>query len=452
MHGTSRCTRSQDAAARPERQGDHRARQARRVAVLHARLSARHGRRHRRASSRTWTATSSSTAPPASPSTRPATRIPTSCSAITEQAQQVPAHVGHRLLLRAAGAAGRGAGGDRADRRAACDRSSATPAPRRSRRASSWRATRPAAHNIIAFLGAFHGRTMGSLSLTASKAIQRRGFGPLLPGVYHAPYAGLLPLSGRADSRETCARGVPRLHRAPALRAPRLARRSRGDRRRADSGRGRLHRRARPVSSQRLRELTKTHGILLVADEVQSGMGRSGKMFAIEHFGVEPDMIAIAKGIASGLPLGVARRAPTSWRGRRARTRARSAATRCRARRRWRRSSCCDASWWRTRRTSARHLMDGLRALADKHPLIGDVRGRGLMIGVELVRDRTDQGARDRRARRRRERRVQPRAAGARRRQERDPVLAAAGADARAGGHRGEDLRRGADRGGEART
>ena len=113
---------------------------------------------------------------------------------------------------------------------------------------------RAAEHHRVSS-AAFHGRTLGSLSLTASKAMQRRGFGPLMPGVFHAPYAdcyrcpvGLTPDDVR--------RRVPRLHRAPAVRAPRLARRSGGDRRRADSGRRRLRRRARRSSSQRLRELT----------------------------------------------------------------------------------------------------------------------------------------------------------------------------------------------------
>ena len=108
-------SRPEDRAAGSEGAGAHRARREGRLAVLHARLSAGHRARRGRATSRTWTATSSSTAPPASPSPPPATRIPTSSQAIVEQARQVPAHVGHRLLLRAAGAARRGAVGDRAD-------------------------------------------------------------------------------------------------------------------------------------------------------------------------------------------------------------------------------------------------------------------------------------------------------------------------------------------------
>ena len=101
--------------------------------------------------------------------------------------------------------------------------------------------------NIVAFLGAFHGRTMGSLSLTASKAIQRRGFGPLMPGVYHAPYPDCYRCPLGLNAGELRGR-VPRFHRAPAVRASRLAGRSRGDRRRADPGRGRLRRRARSSS------------------------------------------------------------------------------------------------------------------------------------------------------------------------------------------------------------
>jgi 4-aminobutyrate aminotransferase len=139
---------------------------------------------------------------------------------------------------------------------------------------------------------------------------------------------------------------------------------------------------------QQLADLARRHGILLVTDEVQSGMGRSGKMFAIEHFGVKPDITSVAKGIASGLPLGIttARADIMSWPpGAHASTFGGNPVA-------------CAAALATIRLLRERlvqnaaevgaHLMNGLRALTDKHPIIGDVRGRGLMIGVELVRDR----------------------------------------------------------------
>src|SRR6478672_1041455 len=157
--------------------------------------------------------------------------------------------------------------------------------------------------NIIAFIGAFHGRSMGSLSLTASKAIQRRGFGPLMPGVYHAPYPDLYRCP--IGTRETCAAACVDFieHQlfthlvSPDEVAAIVVEPIQGEG-------GYIV--APDEFLQRLRELTRTHGILLVVDEVQSGMGRTGKMFAIEHSGVEPDVVAMAKGIASGMPLGVA--------------------------------------------------------------------------------------------------------------------------------------------------
>src|SRR5438270_8156822 len=154
--------------------------------------------------------------------------------------------------------------------------------------------------NIIAFLGGFHGRTMGSLALTASKAIQRRGFGPLMPGVYHAPYAdcyrcplGLNP--------ETCAAeclGFIDDQLFAHLVSPDEVAAIVVEPIQGEGG----YVVAPEAFLRRLRDLAAKHGILLVADEVQSGMGRSGRMFAIEFSGVEPDMIAIAKGIASGMP------------------------------------------------------------------------------------------------------------------------------------------------------
>src|SRR5262245_55146211 len=158
--------------------------------------------------------------------------------------------------------------------------------------------------NFIAFLGAFHGRTMGSLSLTASKTVQRKGLGPLLPGVFHAPYAdcyrcplGLKPENCAAECLDYIDHSLFVQLVSPEEVAAIVVEPIQGE-----GG----YVVAPDQFMQRLRELTKAHGILLVDDEVQSGMGRSGKMFAIEYAGVEPDMVAIAKGVASGLPLGVA--------------------------------------------------------------------------------------------------------------------------------------------------
>jgi 4-aminobutyrate aminotransferase len=142
------------------------------------------------------------------------------------------------------------------------------------------------------------------------------------------------------------------------------------------------------VFHQRLRELASKYGMLFIADEVQSGMGRTGKMFGIEHFGVEPDVVATAKGIASGMPLGVctARSEIMSWPpGAHASTFGGNPVA----------CAAAIATIGLLRRELVRnaadvgaHLIEGVRGLMDKHPLIGDVRGKGLMIGIECVRDR----------------------------------------------------------------
>ena len=240
--------------------------------------------------------------------------------------------------------------------------------------------------NIIAFLGGFHGRSMGSLSLTASKAIQRRGFGPMMPGVYHAPYPDRYrcPLGSTPDTVSAACLDYIEHQIFTHLVSPDEVAAVVVEPIQGEGG----YIVAPDEFLQRLRELTKKHGILLVTDEVQSGMGRSGKMFASEFTGVEPDMIAIAKGIASGLPLGVAvaRAGLMAWPpGAHASTFGGNPV------------SCAAALATITLLTDGLvanaaevggHLMSGLKALAGAHPLIGDVRGRGLMIGVELVRDR----------------------------------------------------------------
>ena len=239
---------------------------------------------------------------------------------------------------------------------------------------------------MLAFIGAFHGRTMGSLSLTASKYVQRKGFAPLVPGVTHVPYAYCYrcPLNleyPRCDiacvkyikdvvfrnycpPREVAAIFVEAIQGEGGYIVP------------------------PPEFLPRLKELMDKYGILLVDDEVQAGFGRTGKMFAIEHWGVEPDIICMAKGIASGFPLGamVAKESVMSWEpGAHASTfggnpiGCAAALTTIRL---------IEGGFMENARVQGERLMEGLRRLQGKHPSIGDVRGKGLMVGVELVKDR----------------------------------------------------------------
>jgi 4-aminobutyrate aminotransferase len=241
-------------------------------------------------------------------------------------------------------------------------------------------------YGIIAFLGSFHGRTLGSLSLTSSKSIQRRGFGPPLSGVYHAPFPN--PYR-RADGQSEEAVADAALDYIEENILVHLVS--------PDEVAGVV---VEPIQGEggyvvppqsffeRLRALTSKHGILLIADEVQSGMGRTGRMFAIEHFGVEPDIVTIAKGIASGMPLGVttARADIMTWPpGAHASTFGGNPV------------SCAAAmatigllkeSLVNNAAVVGEHLLGRLREVQDKHALVGDVRGKGLMIGIELVRDR----------------------------------------------------------------
>jgi 4-aminobutyrate aminotransferase len=237
---------------------------------------------------------------------------------------------------------------------------------------------------VIAFFGGFHGRTLGALSLTASKAIQRRGFGPMMPGVYHAPYPDTYRHEGSADRcAAECLRFITDqilVHLAsPDEIAAVVVEPIQGEGGYIVPPKAFL---------QGLRELTARHGMVLVVDEVQSGMGRTGKMFASEHFDLTPDVVNIAKGIASGLPLGVtcARKEMMTWPpGAHASTFGGNPIA-CAA------ASATIALLERSLVANAAavggRLMDGLRELQNKHPIIGDVRGMGLMIGIELVRDR----------------------------------------------------------------
>lgn len=237
---------------------------------------------------------------------------------------------------------------------------------------------------IIAFLGAFHGRSMGALSLTASKAIQRRGFQPFLPGVFHAPYPDTYRFNGSADECAASSLWYIKDQLFTHLISPDEVAAIVVEPVQGEGG----YLVPPKAFLQGLREIADEHGIALVIDEVQSGMGRTGKMFALEHFGIKADVVNIAKGIASGLPLGVtcAKADIMSWPpGAHASTFGGNPV------------SCAAAlatikllkeQLVENAATVGAHLMDGLRDLQNKHQLIGDVRGLGLMIGVELVKDR----------------------------------------------------------------
>jgi 4-aminobutyrate aminotransferase len=239
-------------------------------------------------------------------------------------------------------------------------------------------------HGILAFIGAFHGRSMGSLSLTASKIVQRRGFGPFMPGVFHAPYPDAYRFSGSAEACADASLSFIRDQIFAHLIPPDEVAAIVVEPIQGEGG----YIVPPPAFLQGLRALATRHGIVLVADEVQSGMGRTGRMFALDHVGVQADVVNIAKGIASGLPLGVtcASAGIMAWPpGAHASTFGGNPVA-------------CAAALTTIRLLKDQfianaaavgsHMMDGLRALQDQHPIVGDVRGRGLMIGVELVRDR----------------------------------------------------------------
>jgi 4-aminobutyrate aminotransferase len=242
--------------------------------------------------------------------------------------------------------------------------------------------------NVIAFLGGFHGRTMGALSLTASKPQQKRRFGPMLPGVTHIryPYA-YRGCSGGPQAEEAFALGCARYIEeklfktilAPEEVAAIFVEPIQGEG-------GYL---VAPTNFLReLRRICDQHGILLVADEVQSGAGRTGKWWAIEHAGVEPDIVCMAKGIASGMPLGVclSRAEIMDWvPGSHASTFggnpvsiAAALAT----------MDVLENGAIDNAATVGEFMLERLRGWKQTHALVGDVRGRGLMIGIELVKDK----------------------------------------------------------------
>ena len=243
--------------------------------------------------------------------------------------------------------------------------------------------------NVIAFFGAFHGRTMGSLSLTASKPQQKRRFAPLVPGVTHVRYPDVYRgCAGGAEDAEAFALGCARFIEEKLFKTILAPEEVAAIFVEPIQGEGGYVVAPTPFM-QELRRICDRHGILLVVDEVQSGMGRTGKWWAVEHTGVQPDIICMAKGIASGMPLGVmmSRAEIMDWvPGSHAST--------------FGGNPVCVAAALATLdvienegllRNSAEVGNHMLKRMADwpkKHRLVGDVRGRGLMIGVEIVKDK----------------------------------------------------------------
>jgi 4-aminobutyrate aminotransferase len=218
---------------------------------------------------------------------------------------------------------------------------------------------------VIAFFGSFHGRSYGSVSLTASKARYRTGFGPLLPGVLHSFFGDFEYLEEVLFRRLVSPHEVAAIVVEPIL------------------GEGGY---VLPPEGwlRYLRELCTRHGILLVADEVQSGMGRTGKMWAMQHFGAEPDILLVGKGIASGMPLGamVARDDLMTWEigshgstyGGNPLSCAAALAT----------IDLIEEGLIENAERVGSFLLDGLRDMQGRRPLIKDVRGLGLMIGIQF--------------------------------------------------------------------
>ncbi len=228
---------------------------------------------------------------------------------------------------------------------------------------------------LIAFDGAFHGRSYAAVTLTASKIKYKTGFGPLLPGVHHLPYDN--PYHG-VDGLEA-AKALFEMKVSPKEIAAVIMEPVQGEGGyvlpRADFARA-------------WRRICSEHGILLIFDEIQSGVGRTGKMWAAEHYGVEPDIFLTAKGLGSGLPIGaiVAKEKVMTWpQGSHGTTFGGNPV-------------CCAAALAtldlvesELAANAARmgeRLLKGLRDLQKRHDCIGDVRGVGLMIGVEFVKDR----------------------------------------------------------------
>ena len=233
----------------------------------------------------------------------------------------------------------------------------------------------------LAFFGAFHGRTYGAMSLSGSKLVHRRGFSPLVPDIHHVPFPRgcqgcVKPSDGCAcvaEIEETVLRRIAPPDEIAALFVEPI------------QGEGGYHV-PPPGFLPGLRALCDRHGILLVADEVQSGFGRTGKMFALEHWGVEPDILCLAKGIASGMPLGaiVAKGDVMDWPpGSHASTYGGNPVS-CRAA--LASIQLLEQEYIANSAARGVQLREGLQELKRRHACVGDLRGLGLMQAMDLIR------------------------------------------------------------------
>lgn len=246
---------------------------------------------------------------------------------------------------------------------------------------------------LIAFYGGFHGRTMGALSLTASKAVQRKGFGTLLGGVFHIPYPYSYRCPYGQPAQSCCSQCSAVLESEifkkivdPEEVAAVVVEPIQGEG-------GHI-----PAPAEFLLDLQRIcnkYGIILISDEVQSGMGRTGKWWAGDHAGLEPDIICTAKGIASGMPLGaiVSKADVMDWPpgahgstfGGNPVSIAAALAT----------IDLIEQKFMDNARRQGEYILDRIADWPKRHEIVGDVRGKGLMIGVEIVRDpRTKEKAR----------------------------------------------------------
>lgn len=240
---------------------------------------------------------------------------------------------------------------------------------------------------FIAFLGGFHGRTHGSVTLTASKPHYHQGFYPLMNGVTHIPYPDpyhpvlhMLPGEDVGDAvlryleEDILGHLIPYQDVAGIIIEP-------------IQGEG-GYIVPPPGFFPRLREICNRYGILLIADEVQSGIGRTGKWWAIENFNTEPDIVTTAKGIASGVPFGamIARKSITTWKkgshgntfGGNPLACVAALAT----------LDLIEKEYMQNAAQVGKYCLDKLKGIQTHHPSIGEVRGIGLMIGIEFVQDR----------------------------------------------------------------